>query len=68
MLIGTMNHPGRDLLKEIQWIADMGLGFIDLTLEPPMAAVWQVDCDRVRKELERRNLKIVGHTAYYLPL
>ena len=32
MLIGTMNHPGHDLLKEIDWIAGMGFGFIDLTL------------------------------------
>jgi len=68
MLIGTMNHPGQDVIKEIDWIARMGFGFIDLTLEPPMASVRQVDLKAVRKELEARKLQIVGHTAYYLPL
>jgi sugar phosphate isomerase/epimerase len=63
-----MNHPGHDLIKEIAWMADMGFEFIDLTLEPPMASASQVDLTVVRKELERRNLKVVGHTAYYLPL
>jgi hypothetical protein len=38
MLIGTMNHPARDVLDEIEWMAAMGLEFIDLTLEPPAAA------------------------------
>ena len=33
-----------------------------------MAAVRQVDVKAVRKELEARKLRIVGHTAYYLPL
>ena len=39
MLIGTMNHPGRDLFGEIEWMADAGFDFIDLTLEPPFASV-----------------------------
>jgi sugar phosphate isomerase/epimerase len=68
MLIGTMNHPGHEVLKEIDWIAGMGFGFIDLTLEPPMAGVRQLDVKAVRQELAARNLRIVGHTAYYLPL
>src|SRR5712671_905527 len=38
MLIGTMNHPGRDLFDEIAWTAGAGFDFIDLTLEPPLAA------------------------------
>jgi sugar phosphate isomerase/epimerase len=63
-----MNHPGRDVLQEIEWIAGMGLGFIDLTLEPPMAASWKVDPLATRKALERHGLKVVGHTAYYLPI
>ncbi|HYF39670.1 MAG TPA: sugar phosphate isomerase/epimerase [Gemmatimonadales bacterium] len=63
-----MNHPGKDLLHEIEWMAAMGLGFIDLTLEPPMAASWKVDRKAVRNALERQRLGAVGHTAYYLPL
>jgi sugar phosphate isomerase/epimerase len=68
MLIGTMNHPARDVLKEIEWIAGMGLEFIDLTLEPPCAALWQIDVNAIRQSLEDHRLPVVGHTAYYLPL
>jgi sugar phosphate isomerase/epimerase len=68
MLIGTMNHPGRDVLKEIAWMAEMGFEFIDLTLEPPVADVRRVDTRAVRAALEEHDMRIVGHTAYYLPL
>lgn len=68
MLIGAMNHPQRDVLEEIRWMADMGLEFIDLTLEPPAAASWRVDARRIRKALDESGLAVVGHTAYYLPM
>jgi sugar phosphate isomerase/epimerase len=68
VLIGAMNHPARDVLQEIEWIAAMGLGFIDLTLEPPEAASWRVDRVGIRRALERHRLGVVGHTAFYLPI
>src|SRR5512138_251875 len=68
MLIGTMNHPGRDLLSEIEAITSLGFEFIDLTLEPPMASVDRIDVKSLRAAIESHNLKVVGHTAYYLPL
>ena len=68
MLVGAMNHPGRDVLHEIEWIAGMGLGFIDLTLEPPLAASWKVDPGTIRSALEANRLGVVGHTAFYLPI
>jgi sugar phosphate isomerase/epimerase len=68
MLIGTMNHPGKNLLEEIAWISDAGFDFIDLTLEPPSAAVQKLDLQAVRSALEEHQLPVVGHTAYYLPL
>ncbi len=68
MLIGAMNHPACDPLTEIQWMADMGLGFVDLTLEPPSAASWQINPKAIRDVLQRRKLPVVGHTAYYLPI
>jgi sugar phosphate isomerase/epimerase len=67
MLIGAMNHPKHDVLKEIEWMAEWGVDFIDLTLEPPAAAAWRIDVKKVRSLLERYRLKAVGHTAYYLP-
>jgi sugar phosphate isomerase/epimerase len=68
MLIGAMNHPGMDVAQEIEWMADMGIEFLDLTLEPPRAGSWQINARQVREMIQRRNLGVVGHTAYYLPL
>jgi len=68
MQIGAMNHPGHDVLQQIEWVADMGLGFIDLTLEPPMAASWKVDRTAIRNALQKHRLGVVGHTAFYLPI
>jgi len=68
VLIGAMNHPARDPLQEMEWMAAMGLDFIDLTLEPPRAASWRVDREAVGNSLRRLGLGIVGHTAYYLPI
>src|SRR5690349_17263716 len=68
MLIGAMNHPARDVLTEIQWMAELRFDFVDLTLEPPLAAAQRVDSKAIRSTLERNRLPVVGHTAYYLPL
>jgi sugar phosphate isomerase/epimerase len=68
VLIGAMNHPAHDPLQEIEWMAAMGLGFVDLTLEPPLAASWRIDRKAVRLSLQRHGLAAVGHTAFYLPI
>src|SRR5581483_11812404 len=68
MLIGAMNHPARDVLNEIEWMAELGLDFVDLTLEPPRAGVGTMNLPAVRAALARHGLQIVGHTAYYLPI
>lgn len=68
MQIGTMNHPERDILEEIEWMAEAGMDFIDLTLEPPGAPSWSVDAPAIRAALERRHMGVVGHTAWYLPM
>ncbi|HLG99752.1 MAG TPA: sugar phosphate isomerase/epimerase family protein [Bryobacteraceae bacterium] len=63
-----MNHPSADPLHEIEWMAAMELDFIDLTLEPPGAASWNVDARRLRVAIEQHRMSVVGHTAWYLPL
>jgi sugar phosphate isomerase/epimerase len=68
MLIGTMNHPGREVPSEIQWIGEMGFDFLDLTLEPPLADARRVNAKEIRRALRDHGLGVVGHTAYYLPL
>ena len=67
MLIGAMNHPQHEVLDEITWMARLGLNFIDLTLEPPAAASWRVDTKAIRQALADHDMKVVGHTAFYLP-
>jgi sugar phosphate isomerase/epimerase len=68
MKIGAMNHPGRALFKEMEWMARLGLDFIDLTLEPPAAWAGSLKSREVRKWLSDQNLEVVGHTAWYLPV
>jgi sugar phosphate isomerase/epimerase len=63
-----MNHPGTSVVEEIEWIAALGLDFVDLTLEPPQAASWRIDPYAIRDALRRHNLPVVGHTAFYLPM
>jgi sugar phosphate isomerase/epimerase len=68
MLIGTMNHPEHDVLDDIRRMADIGMEFVDLTLEPPAAASWDVDTKAIRAALQRHRMEVVGHTAWYLPM
>ncbi len=68
MLVGAMNHPGRNIIEEMTWMVAMELEFIDLTLEPPAAASALVDASEVRRALDDFGLEVVGHTAYYLPM
>jgi sugar phosphate isomerase/epimerase len=68
MQVGAMNHPGEPLHREVAWMAELKLDFLDLTLEPPAVATWQVKPAEVRKLLRDHGLGVVGHTAYYLPI
>jgi sugar phosphate isomerase/epimerase len=68
VLIGTMNHPEHDIREEIRWMADIGMEFLDLTLEPPAASSWEVDTKAIRKALNQHRMQVVGHTAWYLPM
>ena len=68
MLIGAMNHPGNDVVAEIEWMSEMGLEFLDLTLEPPAAASWRADPNAIRDALKRHGMQVIGHTAFYLPM
>lgn len=66
MLLGAMNHPAKDVVAEIAWIAHHGFDFVDLTLEPPAADPRTLDVPSVVDSLEQFQLPAVIHTAYYL--
>lgn len=61
-----MNFPGRSVLKEMHRIAEDDFDFLDLTLEPP--AAWLPDGKEVGRLAGDLGLRIVGHTAWYLPI
>jgi sugar phosphate isomerase/epimerase len=63
-----MNHPARDPVAEIDWIGCNDFDFVDLTLEPPAADPEKIDVDAIRAAIDRHDLGLVAHTAYYLPL
>jgi sugar phosphate isomerase/epimerase len=63
-----MNHPAQDPLREIEWMAEMGLEFVDFTIEPPAAASWRINPRAIRNALDRLGMRVVGHTAFYLPM
>lgn len=63
-----MNHPQRNLLDEIGWMSAIGMEFIDLTLEPPASASWEINTKSVRRTLDATGMQVVGHTAWYLPI
>lgn len=68
MQIGAMNHPGERLSRELAWMAELDLDFVDLTLEPPAVATWQLKPSEVKAMLDDHGFGVVGHTAYYLPI
>lgn len=65
MKIGAMNHPMRDLFREIKWISENGFDFIDLTIEPKEA--YTFDIKKVKDALDEFDLEAIGHTNPFLP-
>lgn len=68
MLIGAMNHPGRDPAQELEWIARAGFDFVDLTLEPPGAQSDGLDGLKLGRRAAELGLGVVGHTFWGLPI
>jgi sugar phosphate isomerase/epimerase len=67
MKIGAMNHPARNPLEEIDTFGRQGFDFVDFTLEPPAADPDLIDPKAVRAALDRHNLGVVAHTAWFIP-
>jgi sugar phosphate isomerase/epimerase len=68
MKIGAMNHPARNPLEEIATFGRQGFDFVDFTLEPPAADPEQIDPKAIRGALDRHNLGVVAHTAWFIPI
>lgn len=63
-----MNHPARDPLAEVSWIGKNKFDFVDLTLEPPAADPDKLQLEDIQSALERYNLGVVTHSAWFIPL
>ncbi len=67
MLVGAMNNPKRDACAELaQAVAD-GFDFLDLTVEGPRASIEQLDVPALQRVVAAHGIRIVGHTAPWLP-
>ena len=67
MKIGAMNNPGKDLYKEIRFIAD-NFDFLDLTLEPGRTYPSIVNVKKILQLKKKYNLEFIGHTPWDLPI
>lgn len=63
-----MNNPMLDLVTEIDTFAELGFDFLDLALEPQAAYAKGIDVNHIRQVLDRHNMDVIGHTAWYLPI
>ncbi|MBI5148249.1 sugar phosphate isomerase/epimerase [Candidatus Pacearchaeota archaeon] len=68
MKIGFMNHPRKNILKEIEWIGKNRFDFVDLYLEEDSAVPDKINLNKVKKLIKKYDLEVVGHTAWYLPI
>mgnify|MGYP001252837128 CR=1 FL=1 len=68
MQIGYVNHPRKNIYKEIRWVGENKFDFIDLFLEPDKAEPHLINASEVKKIITDYNLGCIGHTAYYLPI
>jgi len=65
MKIGVVNHPKIEIKEELNWIAQNGFDFVDLTIEPPKALYF--DPMEIKKILQDLGLGVVGHTNPTVP-
>lgn len=67
---GGMNNPHKDLVGEVRSILEMGMDFVELTVEWPLSWVDSVELKikDLRDELESRNAFVLVHSPYYLEL
>ena len=56
--MGFLNHPRKNLIKEIEWIGKNGFGFIDLFLEEDLATPKKINIQKVKETIKKYNLEI----------
>jgi sugar phosphate isomerase/epimerase len=68
MQVGAMNNPRQDVFKELEWFAQNGFDYIDLTIEAPATATESTPWRQVAQAIKDAGLGVVTHSAPYLPI
>jgi sugar phosphate isomerase/epimerase len=67
MLYGAMNSPLAPVLDEVRTLASLGFDYLELCLDPPMAAPDNLDPDRLKAILLEENLPaLVAHLPTFV--
>jgi sugar phosphate isomerase/epimerase len=67
MIIGAMNNPKNDLVKEIELFGEMGFDFVEITIESPAATPEKITerKKQVLDALHSYNFGVLSHYPWY---
>jgi len=68
MKLGAMTNPALELIPQIHWIGKNGFDFVDLALEPPLAAPMDIEKEALVSALRGHHLGVIVHTSPHLPV
>jgi len=70
MKIGSMNDPTNNLIDEINIFGNIGLDYLDLTVEYPEATPEKIlsNENKIKNSLSKFNLTLMGHMPWYFQI
>ena len=68
MKIGLMNSPYREIESEFKFASELGLSFVDLTIEYPVPRRESINPKSIQKLSKKYGLELIGHTNWRLPI
>lgn len=70
MLFGHSAKPWENTIKEIELVAEMGLDFVEIVIEPPVAdaSLVMLNADKIRDVLKKHGIHAYGHAPSFISL
>lgn len=67
---GNLTNPLNDVISDIQEIAKLGFDYVEIGIEGPCGKreILEKKINEIKAEIKKRNIFIVGHTAWYLEI
>lgn len=67
---GNLTNPLKDIISEIKVIDSLGFDFVEIGIEGPYGKreILEKKINQIKKEIHKRNMFVVGHTAWYLEI